>query len=75
MSVVNAPPPWYYMFHFGSIWSLIIIAVIVVGFTVFFILRKTESKGKKILKWCGLGAAAACFAGWAYFWFYIIVIQ
>ena len=63
------------MFYFGSIWSLMIIAVIVGGLAVFFILRKKESKGKKILKWSSLGAAMVCFAGWAYFWLYIIVIR
>ena len=53
--ILDARPPWYYFFYFGNIGSFIILAIIVVGFLVFFLTRKR--KGMIIFKRLGFSAA------------------
>ena len=44
LTMIDGRPPWYYCFYFGTVWSIVFMAAIVVGALVFFIAMKKQGK-------------------------------
>jgi len=75
MLKVAAVPPWYYCFYFGTIWSFFILALIIIGFLVFYLLRKNRYVHKKLFvtKWCSLGLALFFLTGYSLYYLLLMI--
>ena len=73
--MIDGKPPWYYIFYFGTIWSFIILALIIAGFLVFFVIRtkKNKNRGIILLGRLGLSVALFCLLGYAFYFLYLIM--
>lgn len=73
--MIDGKPPWYYSFYFGTIWSFIILALIMAGFLIFLVTRtsKNKNRGMILLGRFGLSVALFCFLGYTFYFLYLIM--